>query len=180
MKPVMHSRLLTASALMIMEVLEAEKHRSSSLNKSTVPSFDNVVLFRCSRSGSLMFNAFFFEISMECLVQEFRASVSTDNLELMKLFLEEILCRDQITISITKIWSKLIISKLRQSPEFSPQNYTNSLRFSRELRTMETLDNLDPKEFDIFEDISYLETMSIGGTILVDSSSFLILGIHIF
>ncbi|GJX74037.1 hypothetical protein Tco_0312632 [Tanacetum coccineum] len=30
----------------------------------------------CSRSGCLMFNAFFFEIGMECLVQEFRASVS--------------------------------------------------------------------------------------------------------
>ncbi|GJR80907.1 retrovirus-related pol polyprotein from transposon TNT 1-94 [Tanacetum coccineum] len=33
----------------------------------------------CLRSGSLMFNAFFFEISMECRVQELCASVSTDN-----------------------------------------------------------------------------------------------------
>ncbi|GKA92653.1 hypothetical protein Tco_0814578, partial [Tanacetum coccineum] len=32
----------------------------------------------CSRSGSLMFNAFFFEISMECLVLELCASDSTD------------------------------------------------------------------------------------------------------
>ncbi|GKG01189.1 hypothetical protein Tco_0305894, partial [Tanacetum coccineum] len=32
----------------------------------------------CSRIGSLMFNALFFEISMECLVQELCASVSTD------------------------------------------------------------------------------------------------------
>ncbi|GKG32542.1 hypothetical protein Tco_0430052, partial [Tanacetum coccineum] len=34
---------------------------------------------RCSRSGSLMFNAFFFEISIECLVQELCASVSMDS-----------------------------------------------------------------------------------------------------
>ncbi|GJY14909.1 hypothetical protein Tco_0385331, partial [Tanacetum coccineum] len=33
----------------------------------------------CSRSGCLMFNAFFFEIDMECLVQEFRASVRTNS-----------------------------------------------------------------------------------------------------
>ncbi|GKG03595.1 hypothetical protein Tco_0311231, partial [Tanacetum coccineum] len=57
-----------------------------------VPSFDNAVLFRCLRSGSLMFNAFFFEISMKCLVQEFRASVSTDSNNLsLKIALNHVL-----------------------------------------------------------------------------------------
>ncbi|GJW33540.1 hypothetical protein Tco_0053572 [Tanacetum coccineum] len=67
---------------MIMEALEAGKLRSRQLSTDSYPPPFRVrqrVLFRCSRSGSLMFNAFFFEISMECLVQEFRASICTDS-----------------------------------------------------------------------------------------------------
>ncbi|GJX76416.1 reverse transcriptase domain-containing protein [Tanacetum coccineum] len=54
------------------ECFEDESIVLSSLNYDVaVHPFDNAVLFRCSRSGSLMFNAFFFKISMECLVQNF-------------------------------------------------------------------------------------------------------------
>ncbi|GJV90800.1 hypothetical protein Tco_1538613 [Tanacetum coccineum] len=41
---------------------------SSSTHESAVPSFDNAVLFRCSRSRSWMLNSFFFKECIKCLV----------------------------------------------------------------------------------------------------------------
>ncbi|GJS70647.1 hypothetical protein Tco_0703488 [Tanacetum coccineum] len=115
-----------------------------------VPSFDNAVLFRCSRSGSLMFNAFFFEISMECLIQELCASVSTD----------------------TNNLSLKIALNHREKKSNNNTIVLYNLQKGEELEGDGTLDKFDPKEFDIFKKLVILETMSIVGLILVDTFSF--------
>ncbi|GJT86122.1 hypothetical protein Tco_1067839 [Tanacetum coccineum] len=108
-----------------------EWHRySSSINQSTVPSFDNAVLFRCSRSGSLMFNAFFFEIGMECLVQEFRASVSTDK-KRVQVFLNR--------INNLQISSSQFMLESRIGPT---QVYVKQIKTSLELGTAFVLNEL--------------------------------------
>ncbi|GKF24573.1 retrovirus-related pol polyprotein from transposon TNT 1-94, partial [Tanacetum coccineum] len=58
----------TASAQNDNRSLEAESIVRAASTRVRFRLSTTAVLFRCSRSGSLMFNAFFFEIGMECLV----------------------------------------------------------------------------------------------------------------
>ncbi|GKB47779.1 hypothetical protein Tco_0898532, partial [Tanacetum coccineum] len=113
-------------------------------------------------------------LTVHCCGLEFRVLNGYDQ----KSFDEErgLICCDQTT--------QKFLHKITQPLEIARHvlcaSGVNNGQSARELEDDGTMDKLDPKEFDIFKTLVILETMSIVGLILVDTSSFLILGIHIF